>query len=469
MRSLILAITRDLVSMVGAAIVTFSVAIVLTLFLLELVGFDSGPYVGILAYLVLPTFLAIGLVLIPIGIRRARLKSARTGEEPRLPVIDLNVDRTRNIVLGVLALSVVNVIIFALATYKGVEVMESNEFCGAACHSVMAPEYTAYVRAPHAHVDCVECHIGSGADWFAKSKLAGAWQVVSVTFDLYPRPIPTPVHGMRPASETCGDCHWSSRYVGDRLTVIDRHASDEENTPLKTVLNMRIGGRIGNHSSGIHWHADPDVQIRYRSDRSRSTIYDVEMRLADGTSKTFLNPAQSEPGWEEEAGDLEWRTMDCTDCHNRPTHIYGLPESEVDGALQSGELASLPYVRREAIAALEATYGSHEEARSVIPPRLTDFYRENYPDLMAARGDEVAAAGALVAELYSRNVFPSMNIGWGTYPDHSGHEAFPGCYRCHDDEHETAEGETISQDCDSCHTVVAWDEEEPEILDLLEF
>ena len=29
----------------------------------------------------------------------------------------------------------------------------------------------------------------------------------------------------------------------------------------------------------------------------------------------------------------------------------------------------------------------------------------------------------------------------------------PGCFRCHDEEKQTADGKTISQDCESCHTM----------------
>ncbi len=468
MRNFVLALTRNPISMVGAAIVTFSSAIVFTLFLLEVVGFEGGPYIGILAYLIFPAVLAIGLILIPIGIRRENRHAAQRGEGPLFPVIDLNHGRTRRIVLTVVALSVVNVIIFATATYKGVEVMESNEFCGTACHSVMQPEHTAYVRSPHARVKCVECHIGAGADWFAKSKLSGAWQVISVTFNLYSRPIGTPVHDLRPARETCEECHWPTRFVGNKLRVIDRHADDEANTPLKTVLLLRVGGQRADDSHGIHWHVDPDVEIRYRSDPSRENIYDVEMRHRE-TTKTFLSPLQAEEGWEEEAGELEWRTMDCVDCHNRPTHIYSTPEREVDAALAAGHLPSLPYLRREAIAAMGEDYDSHEAARAGIRERIEGFYRESYPEMMASQPDVVAGTGDRVAELYTFNVFPAMNVTWGTYPDHIGHEVSTGCYRCHDDEHATADGETISQDCQVCHSVLAWDEEDPEVLDTLEF
>jgi hypothetical protein len=456
--------------MAGAMMVTFSAAIVATLFLLELVGFEGGPYIGILAYLIFPAILLAGLVMIPIGIRRERIRAEERGRERRFPVIDMNQDRTRQVVLTVVALSVLNVIIFATATYKGVEVMESNEFCGTACHSVMQPEHAAYVGSPHARVKCVECHIGSGADWFAKSKLSGAWQVVSVTFDLYDRPIETPVHSLRPARDTCEECHWPTKFVGNQLKIVNRHQDDEANTPMSTVLLMKIGGQLGSSSHGIHWHVDPENEIRYLSDRSRENIYDVEMTLPDGSVKTYRSTAQTDEGWEEEAGELGWRVMDCVDCHNRPTHIYRTPEEEVDAALFSGKLASLPYIRREGVAALQDEYGSHAEAREGISERIETFYGDNYPDLLA--GVERAAimeAGQELGEMYGRNVFPQMNVTWGTYPDHIGHEKSIGCFRCHNDEHVTDDGDVISQDCDVCHGVLAWDEEDPEILQTLEF
>ena len=92
--------------------------------------------------------------------------------------------------LFVAIMTAINVPIFAIATYSGTVFMESTQFCGQTCHSVMDPEYTAYQRSPHARVACVECHIGPGAPWFVRSKLSGSYQVLAVTFNLYPRPIP---------------------------------------------------------------------------------------------------------------------------------------------------------------------------------------------------------------------------------------------------------------------------------------
>jgi len=53
-----------------------------------------------------------------------------------------------------------------------------------------AAEYTAYQNSAHARVACVQCHIGPGAEWYVKSKINGAYQVYSVMFEKYSRPIP---------------------------------------------------------------------------------------------------------------------------------------------------------------------------------------------------------------------------------------------------------------------------------------
>lgn len=468
MKSFFVALTRNPLSLAGAAIVTASGILIVTLFTLQLFGLEGGPYIGILAYLILPAIFVLGLLIIPIGIARQRRRDRQAqarGEAPaELPVLDFNDPRTRRRVLIFFALTVVNVVILAAATYEGVETMESTEFCGQACHSVMQPEYAAYKRSAHANVACVDCHIGPGADWFVKSKLSGAWQVVSVNLDLYPRPIPTPVHNLRPARETCEQCHWPSKFVGDRLRVINTYSDDEANTNLKTVLLMKVGGQRGVKSHGIHWHVDPGVQIRYLSDEKRQTIYDIEMRTPDGKVTRFAPPE----GSKAPAG-AAWRVMDCVDCHNRPSHTFRIPEEEVDSALTAGRIPrDLPFVRREAVRLLNGDYPSHEAAEKAIAEGLQQFYAREHPQVAARRGDAIRGTAAALGEMYAANVFPSMNVDWGIYPNHIGHERAPGCFRCHDDQHVAEGGRAISQDCSTCHGLLALQEEDPEILRSLE-
>lgn len=468
------ALIQNTMSMAGTALALSALVLIMAFFALEILGFEGGPYLGILTYLILPMLFVLGLLLIPVGIllqrRRARKAAADGAAPPLFPVIDLNNARTRKMVLIFVVVTMVNLTVLAGATYKGVEVMDSTEFCGMACHSVMQPEYTAYQHSPHARVACVDCHIGPGADWFVKSKLDGAWQMVAVALDLYPRPIPTPLHALRPARDTCEQCHWPANYVGDKIRIDTVFEEDEANTELRTALLMKVGGLRGRESYGIHWHVDPGVQIRYRSDESRMNVYEVELTQADGGVKLF-EPRGMPP--EEERG--EWRMMDCVDCHNRPTHIFRTPSEELDLALATDRIdTGLPYVKREGVRLLhEADYATHDAARAGLAAALEDFYRENYPEVLADQSEAVAAAGSKLGEIFSRNVFPHMKVTWDTYPDHRGHppvstrEDAPGCFRCHNRRHRTAERETISSDCMLCHSILAEREEDPEILRLL--
>ena len=324
-------LTRNPISLVGTALAAASLTLIIALVIIQAIGFEGGPYLGILTFLVLPVFFVTGLLLIPFGVMRQRKKAARAavpGEKPPLfPVIDLNHETTRKSVIIFMLLTLVNIIVLAGATYKGVAIMETNAFCGLACHSVMQPEHTAHQRSPHSRVHCVDCHIGPGADWFVKSKLDGAWQLVAVTLNIYPRPIETPLHALRPARDTCEQCHWPTKFVGDKLRIETVFDEDENNTELKNAILLKVGGLEGRSSSGIHWHVDPDIQIRYRSDHARMEIYDIEMTKADGTVKTFV--VENAP---EDQG--EWRTMDCVDCHNRPSHIFRTPGEELDQLLE---------------------------------------------------------------------------------------------------------------------------------------
>ncbi|MDH3284072.1 MAG: NapC/NirT family cytochrome c, partial [Acidobacteriota bacterium] len=401
---------RHPLTLVGIAVTTTAAILICTLFTFEVLGFLGNPYIGILTFMILPAIFVAGLVMIPMGVllwhRRVRKAAEKGQAPPPFPIIDFNRIHTRKIALLVLLLTVVNVVILSSATYKGVETMDSTEFCGS-CHSVMEPEFTAYQGSPHARVGCVECHIGPGASWFVKSKLSGAWQVVSVAFDLYPRPIPTPIHNLRPARDTCEQCHWPEKFVGDRLKVIPQYEDDEQNTELKTVLLLRVGGIQGRKSEGIHWHVDPGVKIRYRSDPSRETIHDVELTLPDGTVKLYESPDAQEGNGDAEP--TEWRLMDCVDCHNRPTHVYGAPEVKVAQAISEGRIdRSLPYIAREGVEVLREEFASHDEAREGIARWIRGFYTENYPETAAERSEAIEQAVGAISQIYTTSVFPGM-------------------------------------------------------------
>ncbi|MGA8892313.1 MAG: NapC/NirT family cytochrome c [Anaeromyxobacteraceae bacterium] len=462
-------IPRTTIGILGAALTTVSGVLILGLAAAAMQGFVGSPYIGIAAFLVLPAFFILGLLLIPFGAwlerRRVRRATERGEEIPHLPVVDLNDDLTRRRVLVFLVLTALNFVILGVAGYKGLQVMDSVAFCGS-CHSVMDPEVTAYRRSPHARVSCVECHIGEGASWFVKSKLSGAWQLISVTFDLYQRPIPVPIHNLRPARETCEECHWPSKFTGDRLRVTTSYADDEPSTEKKTVALLHVGGgqSATGPIKGIHAHVAQGVSIRYLSNPNRSEISTVEATWADGKTALFRtkdSPATPPP-------PAAWRTMDCIDCHNRPTHRFRDAGQEVDQAILAHRIdVTLPWIKRESMKALRVAYPTHEAARDGITKQVTDFYRQLDPAGFAAREASVKAAAAALGDIYCWNVWPHMRITWGTYPSFLGHDQAPGCFRCHDGDHVDAAGKAISQDCGLCHTLLAVDEKDPKILSQL--
>ena len=467
-RNFVSVIAGHWLSLVGALIAMAALVLMLTLIGIQISGFQGGAYLGILTYMLLPAAFAFGLILIPLGVWRRRKVAAAAAAKHKtapagLPVIDLNNERTRSIVLASLVVGLLSTVLLAGVTYKGVHEMESVAFCGTVCHTVMQPEHTAFQRSSHSKITCADCHIGAGADWFVKSKITGSWQMVSVAFGLYPTPIGSPVHSLRPARDTCEQCHWPTRHVGDTLKIKTSYGVDEANSETKTVLMMKVGGQQGTASTGIHWHVDRGVTIRYLSDASRENIFDIEMTAADGTKKTFKTDAKPE-------GKTEWRTMDCVDCHNRPAHTFQPAAKEVNTAMESGRIdKSLPFIKREGMRVLTTgKYVSHEEARAGIAREIETFYKTKYAELATTKAKEIAAAGTALGDIYAWNVFPKMKVTWDTYTNHLGHtDESPGCMRCHDKKHVAEGGAKVSGSCKICHAVLADDEANPEILKTL--
>jgi hypothetical protein len=459
------AITGNVVSLVGTLLIVLTLLLIAALLAMQAMGFEGGAYLGIVTFVVLPIGFLLGIAIVPIGIWRQKRRNIKAAAEGRpaghLPIIDLNKETTRGVLLGFTALAVPIIAIAAGLTYKAVHFMDSDEFCGMACHKVMQPEYTAFQRSPHARVGCAGCHIGPGAEWFVKAKISGSWQLIAVALDLYPRPIKTPVHSLRPANGTCEQCHWPTKFAGERLKVRTHFAEDETNTELKTALMVKVGGKQGGASHGIHWHTDPNHVLRYLADPSREKIYEIELTdRVEGSKKLFKTEEPAPAG-------TEWRTMDCVDCHNRASHIYRSPQYEVDLALQEGRIdRSLPFIKREGVRILtEKEYPSHEAAREGIAAAVKAFYATNYPDL--ADSEAVARAGVALGDAYTWNNFPHMKVTWNLYPNHVGHQDSPGCFRCHDNKHKTETGEKIGKKCGTCHEIVAEEESNSEVLQAL--
>jgi hypothetical protein len=318
----------------------------------------------------------------------------------------------------------------------------------------MEPEFVAYQDGPHSRVRCVDCHIGPGASWFVKSKLDGTRQVIAVMRNSYTRPIPSPVHDLRPARDTCEQCHWPEKFHGDKVSLKREYGNDEKNSESVTRMIIHVGGgspRLG-VSGGIHWHMSVANEIEYvTTDAQRQTIPYVRVRDAQGNVREFRSPDVTD----EQIAKGERRIMDCMDCHNRPSHPFSpTPERAVDAAIARGEISrDLPFARREAVEALKAEYPDRATAERQIDQRIKTFYGQNYASLVPAHGANIDNLVRAAQRLYARNVFPAMKVTWGTHINNLGHMDFPGCFRCHDDQHKTADGRVIKQDCELCHEI----------------
>src|SRR6201987_730661 len=449
---------ENTISLIGVVLTTSSAITLIAFWIYDfMLPGPPHPYVGILLFLILPALFLLGLLLIPVGIFFHRRKLRLAGELPAVfPPVNLQTPRIRNTLLFVGIATLLNVMIFAFASYQGVAYMDSTTFCGQTCHTVMAPEFSAYQNSPHSRVECVECHIGPGAGWFIRSKLSGLRQVFAVTFQTYSRPIPSPVKHLRPARDTCAHCHWPQRFSGDKFIVKASYKDDEKNTPMTTALVMKIGGRTSSGSVGIHGrHLDDGSRIRYIStDERRQVIPVVYYTDAKGKTVEYVSTDSNLSKQELEKG--EKRTMDCIDCHNRPTHAFELPENGVNRRMSRGLISpELPYIHKKAVELLKADYPDRDSAQKQIIEGIENYYRTSYPDVYNGKRALIEQSAENVSKIYLRNIFPDMKMSWGEQRKNLANNDFPGCFRCHDGSQTTSDGQTIPNDCTACHNLLA--------------
>jgi nitrate/TMAO reductase-like tetraheme cytochrome c subunit len=448
---------RNWLSLTGLVIVIGSLFSFFLLFLLDAMATFSNPYVGILTYIVTPGFTMMGLVLTIIGALRERrqLHGAR-GLMPMV-VIDLTRPRDRRVLGFFIGGSLIFLLLSAMGSYHTYHFTESVQFCGQTCHTVMQPELVTYQHGPHARVSCTECHIGPGATWFVKAKISGTYQLYATAFDKYPRPIPTPIKNLRPAQETCEQCHWPKKFVGNLERTYNYFLGDETNTPFTLSLLMKVGGADPTHGpeGGIHWHMNVKNKVEYvATDVARQKIPWVRIVDPQGVVTEFRTK-----GFTNDPASFTIRAMDCMDCHNRPAHKYQTPNDAVNLAISLGHIdRTLPWIKTNAVYALTRDFKTETEALQGIATHLAERY-PNEP--------RIRPVIDVVQQLYRDNFFPEMKASWKIYPDNIGHKNWPGCFRCHDGKHQTEDGKrTIkANDCNSCHTILAQGNG-PELLQL---
>ena len=445
---------RSPLGLLGVALTTVSITLMVVGLVFDLLGLISNPYANIFTYMILPGGMITGLIMIPLAGFLRRREWHQFGIPREYLHVNLSDPRHRKFLIGFISLTVVNVSVLGIIGYEGYHFTDSPYFCGEICHQVMAPEYTAYQRSSHAKVVCVECHIGSGAQWFVRAKISGMRQVAAVITDSYNKPIPAPVEHLRPARDTCEHCHWPDKFHGKKIKIFKHFSNDEQETPEVNEIALHIGGRNPESSAfeGIHWHVSNDVEVKYlAADAKRTQIARVKVKRPDGSTDEFVDGGIEMT----EAGEEEWRVMDCIDCHNRPAHIYDMPEDVVDfGLLSKAINSAIPGIREDSLIAISGEYSTRDEAGEKIGPALIELQYKRSGDAIQQYRADIEKAGLYLVEGYLANVWPETEVLWGTYKSHLGHQFEDegyGCFRCHDEEHENNSGKVIKQDCDLCH------------------
>jgi hypothetical protein len=443
------ALARHPLAIAGALITTASALAFIALGIAVLAGLFNNPYAGLVVFVALPALFVLGLLLIPAGMWLQKRRLERDPTAPTdWPVFDFRRASVRRTALLITGLTAVNIVIVLLAGYGSLHWMESPTFCGQVCHTPMHPQFTAWQAATHSQVACVNCHVGEGASGFVHAKLAGVRQLVHVMTNSVPKPIP-PGGDLPSVEQTCLNCHRPGQPLPDRIRTFREYADDEMNSETTTVMQMHMGTSPASKRS-IHWHANPAIRVEYvATDAARETIPYVKVTNANGQVKEFRAPDTTD----EAINGGTRRTMDCRDCHNTIGHpISPTAEQAVDRAIAASSIArELPYVRREGVRLVKASYSSEDDAMSAIESGLRMFYQSQSG---AADAQALSRSITGLQDVYRRNVFPSMMVSFGSYPTNRGHFTSTGCFRCHDDSHSAQDGSTISAECELCHTQI---------------
>ncbi|MFN8209444.1 MAG: NapC/NirT family cytochrome c [Bacteroidales bacterium] len=452
-------LTKNWITIIGAIIAAINFLLILVLFIISTIFNNSNTNIGLFIYIILPGFLVLGLLMIPVGMimERRRLKKATDTSRGPLPYIDLNDVRHRNAFVIFTVTTIIVLFLSTLGSFKAYHITESVEFCGKLCHKVMEPEYTAYQNSPHANVTCVECHVGSGASWYIKSKLSGLHQVYAVMTKSYPTPIATPLHDLRPARETCEKCHWPQKFYARSMQTNKYFLTDSLNSEWDVMLQMKTGPEyVGlGFREGIHWHINPSVRIEYISENDkRETINWVKYtNTATGEITVYKNDSNNMSDSAIIASNP--RTMDCIDCHNRPSHNYKSPSVFVDNALLTGAVSKeIPYIKKVAMGILSQQFGTKDSAMTIIHDSISNFYRTTYPSYFEKNNELINKAITSIQNSYNQNTFPAMKVSYQAYPEHIGHLETNGCFRCHNDTFKAQNGRVISKDCSLCHSIL---------------
>jgi hypothetical protein len=334
----------------------------------------------------------------------------------------------------------------AFGSYRTFHFAESTTFCGQVCHTPMQPEHVTYLSSPHARVACTACHVGPGVTSFIKAKLNGVHQLQATLRNNYHRPIIAP-RAKRPSQMICAQCHWPQKYIGDVERIYTHYLPDETNSPTTVRMLLKVGGGDPTHGpvGGIHWHMNLNNKVEFIATNENNQVIPW-VRLTDAQGKVTEFKTASFKG---DPTQFPIQKMDCLDCHNRPAHQFHSPAEAVDVAMALGHIdPAIPSIKANLVEALTQTNQTTAEGIQ----KIASVLQTKYP-----KESRLPAVIAKAQQIYTNNFFPEMKADWRVYPNNIGHMGWPGCFRCHDGLHKTADGkrQIEASNCNSCHIILA--------------
>src|SRR5690606_4582345 len=90
---------------------------------------------------------------------------------------------------------------------------------------------------------------------------------------------------------------------------------------------------------------------------------------------------------------LETRTMDCLDCHNRPSHNFNAPQNFIDQLMYDGEIPkTLPEIKLIAMMVLNQEYPTRDTAFLSINNQVTEWYKSSFPEIWSENAGDIEKA-----------------------------------------------------------------------------
>jgi len=425
--------------------VSFTAATAAALLLLILLGgslLGQGPDLSLFTYVIAPAPVALGVVVLLHGLRRAQ-RAARSKAGAALP------RRRRRLATG---LAVAATLLLGWTSYEAVVFSGSSTFCGELCHTPMAPQHQAHRSSPHAEVPCVECHVGQGAWAYVKSKIMNVEELGALLQDDYERPIVAARAELPPVRDTCERCHPPEQLQAPRSWQRLHLRFDATSSPERISLTPG-SGKGDTVRTDLHRAMVVENTITFAATGAgRRQIPWIAVKRPDGSVAEYT--ARSAKLSAAEIAALPRHTFSCLDCHSRVGHDFRPPLDRIDSGLAGGLFPKrLPWLKQLLAQAVHRPYPSGEAAVAGIREEILGFYEEHHPRIYVERRTELDQVVSLAQEIRAGSTSAVMSVSWTTYPDNTGHRYSAGCFRCHDGDHVSGSGEVLANDCaTTCHS-----------------